>query len=52
MSDRLERMRHSPAGDWTIHDVEMVCREHAVLYELARAAAHITKWPILGWPKS
>ncbi len=30
MSDRLDRMRRSPAGDWTIADVEAVCREHDV----------------------
>lgn len=36
MTDRLERMRHNPAGDWTIHDVENVCREYAVLCEPAR----------------
>jgi hypothetical protein len=27
---RLERMRANPAGDWTIRDVEAVCREHGV----------------------
>ncbi len=36
MSDRLERMRRNPAGDWTIGDVEAVCREHGVLCEPAR----------------
>jgi hypothetical protein len=36
MSDRLERMRRNPAGDWTIQDVEAVCREHAVICEAAR----------------
>ena len=36
MSDRLERMRHNPAGDWTIRDVEAVCREYRVLCEPAR----------------
>jgi hypothetical protein len=36
MTDRLERMRHNPLGDWTIHDVEAVCREHEVLCEPAR----------------
>jgi hypothetical protein len=35
MSDLLERMRHNPAGNWTIHDVE------------GGAEAHITKWHIL-----
>ena len=27
--DLLERMRANPAGDWRIHDVEALCREHA-----------------------
>ena len=36
MSDRLEQMRRNPAGDWTIHDVEAVCREHAVICQAAR----------------
>lgn len=26
----LARMRTNPAGDWTIADVETVCREHGV----------------------
>ena len=30
MSKRLERMRGNPAGDWTISDIEAVCREHGV----------------------
>lgn len=36
MSDRLDRTRRNPAGDWTIRDVEAVCREHAVLCEPVR----------------
>jgi len=36
MSDRLERMRRNPAGDWTIQDVEALCREHALICEAAR----------------
>jgi hypothetical protein len=36
MSDLLERMRHNPAGNWTIHDVEALCRKHGVLCEPAR----------------
>jgi hypothetical protein len=27
---RLGRMRANPAGNWTIRDVEAVCREHGV----------------------
>jgi len=26
MTDLLERMRHNPAGDWSIRDVENVCK--------------------------
>jgi hypothetical protein len=29
-------MRRNPAADWTIRDVEAVCREHGVLCEPAR----------------
>ena len=36
MSKRLERMRRNPAADWTIEDIEAVCREHAILCEPAR----------------
>jgi hypothetical protein len=36
MSKRLERMRSNPAANWTIGDVEAVCREHAILCEPAR----------------
>jgi hypothetical protein len=27
---RLDRMAASPAGDWTIDDVEALCREHGI----------------------
>jgi len=30
MSGRLDRMRSNPASDWTIADVEAVCRERGV----------------------
>ena len=30
MSNRLDRMRSNPAGDWKIADVEAICREHGV----------------------
>ena len=36
MSDRLDRMRRNPAGDWTIRDVEAVCREYGLLCQPAR----------------
>jgi len=31
MSNLLERMRGNTAGDWTIRDVETVCRQFGVL---------------------
>ncbi|MFK8251676.1 type II toxin-antitoxin system HicA family toxin [Ancylobacter terrae] len=31
MSRRLEAMRANPAGNWSIGDVEQVCREHGLL---------------------
>jgi hypothetical protein len=30
MSKRLERMRRNPAADWTIGDMEAVCREFRI----------------------
>ena len=30
MIDLLDRMRRNPAGDWTIKDVERLCREHGL----------------------
>jgi len=30
MSRRLDRMRANPRGDWTIADVEAVCREYGI----------------------
>ena len=36
MSERLERMRANPTTDWTIADVQAVCREHGILCESAR----------------
>ena len=36
MSKRLEGMRRNPAGDWTIRDVEWVCREFGIMCEASR----------------
>jgi len=36
MDDLLDRMRRNPAGDWTIRDVETLCRQHNILCEPAR----------------
>jgi hypothetical protein len=31
MNSLFERMRRNPAGDWTIRDVETVCRQFGIL---------------------
>ena len=31
-ADLLDRMRRNPAADWTIADVEKVCRDHGLLF--------------------
>lgn len=36
MSDRLESMRANPRGNWTIGDVERLCREFGLLCEPPR----------------
>ena len=40
VSDRLDRMRRNPAGDWTISDVEAVCREWGLLYRPGKGTSH------------
>ena len=30
MVDLLKRMKRNPAGDWSIRDVEMICRTHGI----------------------
>ena len=39
-SNLLERMRRNPAGDWTIQDVERVCREHGLLFRAGKGTSH------------
>lgn len=39
-SDRLERMRRNPAGDWTISDVEALCRECGLLFRSGKGTSH------------
>jgi hypothetical protein len=39
VSRRLEAMRRNPAADWTISDVEAVCREYGVLCAAARGGS-------------
>ena len=39
MPKRLDGMRRNPAGDWTIADIEAVCREHGMMCEPARGGS-------------
>lgn len=39
-SDLLDRMRRNPAGNWTIHEVETVCREHGLLFRAGKGTSH------------
>ena len=39
-SDLLDRMRQNPAGDWTIRDVERLCREHGLLFRIGQGTSH------------
>ncbi len=56
MSKRLEQMRRNPQSDWTIGDVEAVCREFGILCEPSRSGsshykiAHPAVAPILTVP--
>ncbi len=52
VSDRLERMRRNPVGDWTIRDVEAVCREYAVVCEPARGGGSHYKVAHRKWRRS
>jgi hypothetical protein len=39
-SGLLERMRSNPAGDWSIRDVETVCREYGILFRAGKGTSH------------
>ena len=39
MSDRLDRMRANPRGDWKIADVEAVCREYGIACSPSRSGS-------------
>ena len=39
MSKRLEAMRRNPRGDWTISDIEALCREYGVSCETSRSGS-------------
>jgi len=40
MTDLLERMRRNPRGDWTINDVQTVCRQNGVTCDQPRGGSH------------
>jgi predicted RNA binding protein YcfA (HicA-like mRNA interferase family) len=37
---RLEGMRNNPRNDWTISDVEALCRSHGIGYKPPRKGSH------------
>jgi hypothetical protein len=39
-SNLLERMKHNPAGDWTIRDVEAICLECGLLFRPGKGTSH------------
>jgi hypothetical protein len=39
-ADLLEQMRRNPAGDWTIGDVEKVCRAYGLLFRAGKGTSH------------
>lgn len=39
MSKRLEKMRRNPRADWTIEDIEALCREFGVTCVASRAGS-------------
>jgi hypothetical protein len=36
MADLLDRMRQNPVGNWTIRDVEALCRQYGILCQPPR----------------
>lgn len=45
-STLLERMRRNPTGDWTIADVELLCRQHGLLFRPGKGTSHAhAKYP-------
>lgn len=38
--DLLERMRSNPAGDWTIADIEKLCRRHGITCRPPAGGSH------------
>jgi hypothetical protein len=48
----LDDMRRNPAGDWSIKDVEAVCRASGIRARRRRVADRITKFHIRPSAKS
>jgi predicted RNA binding protein YcfA (HicA-like mRNA interferase family) len=44
-ADLLDRMRRNPAADWTIADVERVCRDHGLLFRAEKGSHCHAKHP-------
>lgn len=40
-NDLLERMRRSPVADWTIGDVQTVCKRHGFLFRPGSGTSHV-----------
>ena len=46
--DLLAPMKANPAGDWTIADVERLCRAHELLFRAGHGTSHChTKFPLV-----
>jgi hypothetical protein len=39
-SDLLARMRRNPVGNWTIGDVETICREYGLSFRPGKGTSH------------
>jgi len=39
-SDLLQRMKRNAVGDWTIRDVEALCREFGLLFRPGKGTSH------------
>jgi hypothetical protein len=39
-ADLLEQMRRNPLGDWTISDVEKVCRAYGLWFRAGSGTSH------------
>lgn len=37
---RLAQMRNNPSGDWTISDIEVVCRKYDIVLEPPNRGSH------------